>query len=346
MFHFHFLQKALKIEDKINGLIERGRTEKIFTRGAGGICFEDSLIISEKNRELFFDLASLTKVIVTFPLILRLFNDKISIDDEIGNYLPVLQPARDIKISELLFHTSGLPSWKPFYKDTDPKNPDVIKIRERVLKSVPLHRRGNRLYSDIGFMWLGFLIEKLTGLSLSDAFNSFFPEFARRIFFIPLYKEVDKKEFVPTGYCSWRKRRIRGEVHDENAYALGGIAGHAGCFSTIEGVCYFCQEVLKGFRGKSNLFPLSKLEIFVKEKDEKKILPGWDYPEGENSTAGRYFSDFTIGHLGFTGTSIWIDIKRGIGVVLLTNRTIYGRDNRKINPFRRLFHNELLRDII
>jgi CubicO group peptidase (beta-lactamase class C family) len=340
------LQKALKVEEKINKLIEKGIEEKVFTRGAGGICIGDSLIISEKNREYFFDLASLTKVMVTFPLILRLLNEKILIDDEIGNYLPVLPPAKDIRISELLSHTSGLPSWKPFYKDTDPKNPDVEKIRERILMAVPLHKRGSRLYSDIGFMWLGFLIEALTGLSLSDAFRSFFPELSQKIFFIPVTEEVDKKKFVPTGYCSWRKRRIRGEVHDENAYALGGIAGHAGCFSTIEGVCYFCQEVLKGFRGKSGLFPLSKLEIFVKEKDGRKILLGWDYPEGETSTAGKYFSEFTIGHLGFTGTSIWIDIKREIGVVLLTNRTVYGKNNKKINPFRRLFHNELIRDII
>jgi len=346
LFHFHFLQKALKVEEKIDELIQRGRDEKVFTRGAVGICFEETVIVGERNRDCFFDLASLTKVLVTFPLILRLLNEKISIDDEIGNYLPVPGPAKDIKISELLSHTSGLPSWKPFYKDTDPENPDVKRIRERIMMTVPLHKRGSRLYSDIGFMWLGFLIETLTGLSLSDAFGFFFPEFARKIFFIPLHAEVDKKKFVPTGYCSWRKRRIRGEVHDENAYALGGIAGHAGCFSTVEGVCYFCQEMLRGFNGKSQVFPLSKLEIFVKEKDEKKVLLGWDYPEGVKSTAGRYFSDFTIGHLGFTGTSIWIDIKRGIGVVLLTNRTIYGKNNQKINSYRRFFHNELVRAII
>jgi len=336
----------LKIEEKINELIEKGREEKVFTRGTGGICFEDEVIFSEKDWELFFDLASLTKVMVTFPLILRFLNEKISIDDEIGNYLPVLEPSKDIKISELLSHTSGLPSWKPFYNDTDPKNPDVSKMKDKILRCIPLRRRGNRLYSDIGFMWLGFLIENLTGLSLSDAFNSFFPELARKIFYIPVNTEVEKKRFVPTGYCSWRKRRIRGEVNDENAYALGGIAGHAGCFSTIEGVCYFCQEVLKGFKGKSVFFPLSKLEIFVKEIKKKKVLIGWDYPEGENSTAGRYFSDFTIGHLGFTGTSLWLDIKRGIGVVLLTNRTIYGKNNQKINSYRRLFHNELVRAII
>lgn len=336
----------MKIEQKINELIEMGKREGVFTRGVGGVCDEKKIIVSKKDSELFFDLASLTKVLVTFPLILTLLNKKLSIDDEIGEYLPVFGPAMDIKIWELLSHTSGLPSWKPFYKHSDPKNPDVEEIKKMVLKSIPIHKRGKRLYSDIGFMWLGFLIEKLIGLSLSEGFDFYYPTFSKKIFYIPIKKEFDKKKFVPTGYCLWRKRRTRGEVYDENAYALGGIAGHAGCFSTIEGVCHFCQEVLRGFNGKSETFPLSKLEIFLREINGKKIIIGWDYPEGENSTAGRYFSDFTIGHLGFTGTSLWLDVKRGIAVVLLTNRTIYGRNNKKINPFRRSFHNELLRDII
>ncbi len=336
----------MKVEKKINELIELGKRERVFTKGAGGICSETEIILGKKNRNIFFDLASLTKVILTFSLVFRFLNEKFSLDDKIGEFLPVFGPAKDIKIEELLFHTSGLPSWKPFYKSTNPENPDFAKIREKILSCVPIYRRGERLYSDIGFMWLGFLIEKLTGLPIYEAFYHFFPEMAGKIFYIPSGKEVEKKKFAPTGYCGWRKRRIRGEVNDENAYALGGIAGHAGCFSAIDGVCYFCQEILKGFNGKSLLYPVSKLESFIREINGKKVLLGWDYPEGEKSTAGKYFSDFTIGHLGFTGTSIWIDIKRRFGVVLLTNRTIYGRNNMKINAFRRLFHNEILRGLI
>lgn len=337
----------MKIEKKMDALLERGKKERVFTKAAASVCTVDEIWVSGgKEKALFFDLASLTKVVATFSMLLKFLGNKLSAEDHIGDYLPVVSPLRDVKIIELLTHTSGLPSWRPFYRFTSPENPSPEEVKKKVMATVPIRRRGERLYSDIGFMLLGFLIEKLGGGSLSLTLNSIFPrEGERAIFYLP--RPADEKDkFVPTGYCAWRKRRLRGEVHDENAYALGGEAGHAGCFSTIYGVSLFCQEILRGFRGKSSLFPLSKLDSLIMEREGRKILAGWDYPEGERSTAGRYFSEFTIGHLGFTGTSLWIDIKRETGIVLLTNRTIYGKNNPKINPFRRLFYNEIMRDII
>jgi CubicO group peptidase (beta-lactamase class C family) len=191
-------------------------------------------------------------------------------------------------------------------------------------------------------------VEKLTGQNLED--------YIKRILFAPL--EMKDTMFnppknllgriAPTEDDPWRKRVAHGEVHDENAYAMGGVSGHAGLFSTVRDLAKFCQLLLNGgiYNGK-RILKRSTIEYFTKKVDipESTRALGWDTPSKEGSSAGRFVSSKAFGHTGFTGTSIWIDPEKDLFVVFLTNRVHPTRENQKIREVRQRVHDAIFSSI-
>ena len=201
------------------------------------------------------------------------------------------------------------------------------------------------VYSDLGFILLGEILQRVTGHSLD--------QLARERIFAPLGMESTtfkpgaalRPRIAPTEMdATWRKRLIRGEVHDENAFAMGGVAGHAGMFSTAPDLAAFCQMVLDGgIYEHKRLLARATLNQFTAPSTlgQGARTLGWMLPT-ENSTSGHFLAPGSFGHLGFTGTSIWIDPSRELFVILLTNRVYPTRDNEKIAEVRPAVHDAIL----
>ena len=255
------------------------------------------------SRETWFDLASLTKVIFTTTRILQLVEDgRIALDDPLVKAIPDLRQydmnaaERRLTFRGCLAHQTHLPAVEPLY--TYGQDPNTLRafILQRVWQSGP------PVYSDINYMLLGIAIERITGQALIDQ------PLPGNLSFRP-----DPNMCAATERDTWRGRVIRGEVHDENAFALGGASGHAGLFGTVDGVLDFARSLLDG----SALSPESVKAIRTRESDKRTV--GW-----EGSYAGWHGGDAcspdTIGHTGFTGTGLWLDFERGLAWSLLTNR--------------------------
>jgi CubicO group peptidase (beta-lactamase class C family) len=252
----------------------------------------------------WFDLASLTKVMATTPMILALADEgRIDLDRPLTDAIPDLRQydplgaaERRLTFRDCLAHRTFLPAVEPIYTlDGDP-----ARLRAYVLQRE--WPQGPEVYSDINFILLGVAIERLTGAALSQ-----WP-LGKGLAFGP-----PPGPAVATERCSWRGRIIKGEVHDENAFALGGAAGHAGLFGTIDGVLDFALSLLDG----SGASPAALAAMRDRQNGDRtcgweRRFPGWP--------GGQACSDATIGHTGFTGTGLWIDFERGLGWTLLTNR--------------------------
>ena len=241
----------------------------------------------------------------------------------------------------LLLHDSGLPDHRDFYKEAKGRDAVLAKVLAEPL----VHEPGTQVeYSDLGFILLGAVVERLTGESLDlfarqEIFDSLGMD---RSMFNPPRRM--REDIAPTEKdTTYRKRLIWGEVHDENAWAMGGIAGHAGLFSTAQDVAAFAQMILNGgVYGYERLLARSTVQMFTARHTIGKSVRtlGWDVPE-EPSSSGRYFSAASFGHTGFTGTSLWIDPERKLFVVLLTNRVNPTRANEKIRQVRPALHDAI-----
>ena len=304
----------------------------------------------EVDEDSMYDVASLTKPIVTTTAVMLLVQQgRLNLDRPITNYLPEFAAAAKadpdpgwrarITPRMLLLHDSGLPDHRDFFKEA--KGHDAILAR--VLAEPLVNEPGKQIvYSDLGFILLGEIVERLTGESL-DAF-------AKREIFGPLGMDRSafnpprklREDIAPTEKdTAFRKRQIWGEVHDENAWAMGGAAGHAGLFSTAADISAFAQMILNGgIYGHERLLARATIREFTARYPigHSARTLGWDVPEAESSSSGHYFSPASFGHLGFTGTSLWIDPERRLFVVLLTNRVNPTRANEKIRQIRPALH--------
>jgi CubicO group peptidase (beta-lactamase class C family) len=206
------------------------------------------------------------------------------------------------------------------------------------------------VYSDVGYMVLGFVVERLMNQSLAD--------FCQSRIFGPLHacplgyrgqnsqEEMGSEigECAPTEQDPWRGRLLQGEVHDENAFALGGIAGHAGLFGTAEAVGQATQAWLEGYQGIPGVFDSQLVKRFATAQPGTSWALGWDTPS-QPSSSGQWFSPESFGHLGFTGTSIWIDPIRELEVIFLSNRVHPTRDNHAIKAFRPRLHDAIIQEL-
>ncbi len=301
--------------------------------GAGRL---DAADATRPDSRTVWDIASLTKVVGTTSAIMKLVEaGKVRLDEPVRTYLPqwTAPGAATITVRHLLSHSAGLPSWRPFYKEaTSPAE------AERQLFAVsPDTVPGVRyVYSDIGFILLGKLVERVSGVPLArfDSVNVFANAGMRNTRYLP--PASWRPRTAPTEDDPWRQRKLRGEVHDENAAAFGGVSGHAGLFSTGEDLARFARMFLRGglLDGK-RVLSAETINSFVGISNaavSRRAL-GWETPTGSNSS-GTKMSPQAFGHTGFTGTSIWMDPARGVFVVLLTNRVNPTRENRKIGGVR------------
>ena len=295
--------------------------------------------------DTIFGLASLTKVIVTTSSIMKLVEmGRINIYDYIKEYFPELPADKDeITIFHLLTHSSG---YQAIVKLWDQGMNYQQKIK--YLLDLPLENEVGELvnYSDPNFILLGELVQRVSGMSLQ--------EFSQQYFFSPLgmdntsYKpltnlEAAADDIAAAEYCSWRNKMIVGEVHDENAYSLGEISGHAGLFSNNKDLSKFVMMLLNNgsYQDQTVFSPLTIVSMrqnWTADLNQNRAL-GWDLRNNFRSSGGILFSDQAYGHTGFTGTSIWIDPVLELGVVFLTNRVHPTRDNVDIISLRPRLHN-------
>lgn len=330
----------------------------------GRVCLADALghAVREPAEErpatldTIYDLASLTKPLVTGLLSARrIESGELSLDDEVCSYLPEFDRAdkRTITVGQLLTHTSGLPAWRPLYIEAAEAMGALRAIAEQPLETAP----GTRvLYSDLGFITLGLLIEKLAGAPLAEVARReiFVPLELRRTFFNPdraLQTEVAACEMGNAferemceglklrDWANWREQLIWGEVHDGNAHFLGGAAGHAGLFSTARETLQLAEQFVPATTRllKPQTCALFRTDMTVGLEESRSFA--WQLAATVGSTAGPALAPDSFGHTGFTGTSCWIDGARERTFILLTNRT-HARPLPfvNINGVRRTFH--------
>ncbi|MEP6742893.1 MAG: serine hydrolase [bacterium] len=307
--------------------------------------------------ETIYDLASLTKPLVTGLLCSRRIEaGELTIDSSIAHYLAEFDRTdkQAITVRELLTHTSGLPAWQPLYVLAEGKRERVVSaIANLALEDKP----GKRvIYSDLGFILLGFLLERMTGSRLAQLAHQEIiePLKLQRTFFNPelamqtgiaaceIGNGYEREMCHDTGgsdYRDWRKDLIWGEVHDGNAHFLGGAAGHAGLFSTAQDSFVLAQQFLAG---ESKLLKPETCNLFRQNMTpglEEARSPGWQLAASKDSTAGPDLPGDSFGHTGFTGTSCWIDPQHERVFILLTNRThARALPFANINSARRRFH--------
>ncbi len=301
------------------------------------------------DKETMFDLASLTKVVVTTAAIMKLYDEKLLLlDDTVTKYIPEFgnHGKEKITLRNLLLHNSGLPAYKQFYLTcTSPQ-----EILDSVCQTAIVYPTGDSiLYSDLGFIMLGKVVEKTTGITLDRYIDSVFykPLYMFRSMFNPPFSFSDN--IAPTEWDSvFRMRLIQGIVHDENAYLLGGVSGHAGLFSTASDLAIFMQMILNGgtYGGKRYLNS-ETIRLFTTGTDtEGKRALGWDIKTMNGySSAGSLFGPSSFGHTGFSGTSIWVEPEKKIFVILLTNRVHPTRNNHKIMQIRPKVHDAVINSL-
>jgi CubicO group peptidase (beta-lactamase class C family) len=299
--------------------------------------------------DTIYDLASVTKVVATSAACMILYERGLfKLDQPMLELLPEFTASdleqtdlrrQQVTLRMLLAHCSGLPAYVKLFQTAH--NKDAL-LRQALRVPLTANPGARAEYSDIGFILLGEVLERLTREPLD--------QFCRREIFARLNlthmafnPPPEWKPFIPPTEddLAFRHRLIQGEVNDENASVMGGVAGHAGCFSTAEDVSIFAQCMLLG---GTPLVQRKTQEIFTRREDfppgTSRAL-GWDTPS-QPSQSGKYFSSRSYGHLGYTGSSLWIDPDRQLSVTLLTNRTWPDRGSQAIQQIRPAFHDAVV----
>ena len=305
----------------------------------------------EIDANSIFDLASLTKILATTSLFMRLVEQgKVDLDSQ--------YPGKPFTFKQLLTHSSGLPAWKPFYETMISKFGGAgemvnVSISERkkyfyeLVNQVPLENKpGEKIvYSDLGFLLLSQYVETLES-------GKYFCDWVKEqvwsgikdctLHFRPFVSRASDPSSLPSGIastenCPWRGL-LQGEVHDDNCWSMGGVSGHAGVFGSLKDVVAWIRALVTG-----EIVSVATLEKFTKMTTDtlgSRRAIGFDVPglDGLGSTADVFSMNGTIGHLGFTGTSLWIDLDEGKFAILLTNRVHPSREDQRIRQLRRVFH--------
>jgi CubicO group peptidase (beta-lactamase class C family) len=344
-----------------------GKKDKIVYEQAFGW---RSLIPSQSvmQTSTIFDLASLTKPLATTVAMMLLVSDrKVRLDDQVTRFAPPfgVSGKSAVTFRHLLAHCSGLPAWRPYYEE-------IIKaekegkinfvasraarhyVFEAIQREKPLAPPGTQsLYSDLGFIILGEIVEALSGQTL-DRFcqdGIFKPLGLQSTSFVDITRlrsrsiQPVEEMIAATENCPWRKKILCGEVHDDNAYAVGGVAGHAGLFSSARDIHHLLARLNRCLSGQDTFLPQTVVHEFLsrdKTVEDSSFALGWDTPSESKSASGKYFSPHSVGHLGFTGTSVWWDLEKNCHIVLLSNRVHPTRDNEKIREFRPYIHDLIM----
>jgi CubicO group peptidase (beta-lactamase class C family) len=344
-------------------VLEEAISGRAFPGCAFGVLVKDEVVLADAlgrftydatspavTAETRYDIASITKVASTTAAAMLLHQrGLLDLETLLGELLPGFlaarspsDPARHVRLRHLLAHNSGLPGYVELFRTASTPEALINACLKLPLEAEPGTRA---VYSDPGFILLGKALEALTGEALSTwvAREIFLPLGLASTGFAP--PAAERSLIPPTEEdTAFRQRRIQGEVQDENAWVLGGAAGHAGLFSNVPDLLRLGQEILRatGRRENARLYSVETIDIFARRQgpEGSSRALGWDTPS-KISSSGRYFSRHSIGHLGYSGCSLWIDLDAAIAVVLLTNRTWPNRQCQLIRQVRPAFHDAI-----
>jgi serine-type D-Ala-D-Ala carboxypeptidase len=304
------------------------------------------------TRDTIYDLASLTKPLATTLAVMQLIQEsRLSLDQLAASVLPRFWDPlmSQITIRHLLSHSSGLADYRPYYLNLRqfPLKARKKKLEKLLTRECLIGVPGRQvLYSDLGFMILRWIIETISGKRLDHFLSEFlyYPLGLKRLFFIDLKQQACNDNIAATELCAWRNSLLKGKVHDDNAFITGGIDGHAGLFGSAADVARLISVLLSDYRGQSgqSFFSSNLIRVFWSRQTPSGRALGFDMPSADGASCGHYFSKTSVGHLGYTGTSFWIDPEQSIFIVLLTNRVHPSRYNIGIRQFRPLIHNEIM----
>jgi len=319
----------------------KGKWTSLSHAGGAETGWDGAAAIRETTR---FDLASLTKVISTASVVARLVDKKgLRVSDTVGKYLPSVKGSvAQLTLRELLTHTAGLKAWQAVHDGAaEQGHRPFLDWFEKNRAMLTVGPPGTAVvYSDIGFLLLGEVLQRATGQELADLFRA---EVAEPLSLDVAYGPV-KGNVAATEFCLKRNRLLHGEVHDLNSYVLGGKTPHAGLFSSAEALAPFAREWLAAVRGESKWLTRETAEAFTKREVMLAGVPralGWDMPSEKGSSAGEVMSRTSFGHLGYTGTSLWIDPDKQGFVVFLTNRVHPSALDERIRTLRPFVHDKM-----
>jgi beta-N-acetylhexosaminidase len=365
---YEVIDRAIAEKSFPGATLAVGYRGKVTVHAFGNLSYEPGAAATSLNT--IYDIASLTKVVATTTLVAKLvegdFPVPLDLDAKVERYLPeftagqpgeknsgnfaaetaqALQWRHQVTVRHLLTHTSGLPPFQEYWRTSISKQETLSRIFAEPLTYEPGTKE---VYSDLGIILMAEIIERLTGRTLDDLAKAFVfsPLAMGDTMFRPpasIWSRV-----APTEVDNQlRHRLVRGEVHDENAFAMGGVSGHAGVFSTAPDLAAFCQMWLNGgiyahhrVLKRATITQFTSPQVF---SSGARTL-GWAVPT-EGSSSGHFFSAHSFGHTGFTGTSIWIDPDRQLFVVLLTNRVNPTRENQKIAQVRPALHDAVMQGL-
>ncbi|MFP7754177.1 serine hydrolase domain-containing protein [Thermodesulfobacteriota bacterium B35] len=334
---------------------ERGNRQTIVrTAGRTGTDGDNRMTVTE---DTLFDLASLTKPLATALIIFALIDEgKLSLHDPLTRFIdPGEGRLAEIDLDMLLTHSSGLAAYRPYYQRfrpvVEPGNSDAL-VRAILADPLEYEPGSECRYSDLGFILLGRVIEQVSGLGLDECFSRYISgplDLEEDIFFLRLTGSRHRlagRSIAATENCPWRGRVLTGEVHDEHCWLMDGVSGHAGLFGTVGAVLTMCTRILDQWQGRGESGAHALATGLQRKYRDRTWCRGFDMPSPQGSSGGHLLSRHSIGHLGYTGTSFWIDPEKKVIMVLLSNRVHPDRSNRKIRRFRPRFHDTLLHTVL
>jgi CubicO group peptidase (beta-lactamase class C family) len=317
--------------------------EPLWRHAFGTLTFDVDAIPT--TDDTIFDLASLTKVVATTPMVMQqIERGVLALADPVSGHIAAWQSddRADVTLRDLLAHCSGLPAWRPFFRELKGRAAYEEAIAAEQLEYAP---RTRSIYSDLDFTLLGFIVDGRMPTAERFALMLSQMSIIEEIQFVP--PALWRSRIAPTEVDPWRGRLLVGEVHDENAAALGGIAGHAGLFGTAAAVGSYARHLLQVLDGRSGAVRRNTLEEFITKRSDipgSSRALGWDTML-PTSSCGSRMSARAFGHTGFTGTSLWIDPEKDVYVVLLTNRVHPTRENNAIKQVRPAVHDAVIGEL-
>jgi CubicO group peptidase (beta-lactamase class C family) len=320
-------------------------TPGVVLRAFSGGALVCDLQVGDTRR--FYDLASLTKIVFTQQALVQAFDAGLwTQGTTVGDVLPDFTHPQT-RLTELLTHTSGIEWWMPFYEsvDMDMSWMDRRRWLYAQLQGAPCNKTGRAVYSDLGFMLLGFVLEAMHRKNLLQVWQDLkartYPG-SSLDFHVDNHPACPADQYAATELCPWRHKRLQGEVHDDNTWSLGGLSTHAGLFGSIDDLAAYGLQLraqLLGLPGAlvqhATALQFSRRAIAVEAGD---WALGFMLPSPHGASCGRYFSPRSIGHTGFTGTSLWFDPERDLLVAILSNRVYGGRENKAFLALRPQLH--------
>ena len=351
---------------RIRAMMARGVVEGVFPGGVLAVWHAGKTFLEafgwrtylphplRNEEDVFYDLASLTKPLATTLCLMRLVEEEgLSLSAPLAHFLETPPWWKEARLFHLLAHCAGFPAHRPYFARliTKPLAERRTLFLRLVLHESPAYPLGQKhVYSDLGFFVLGEILQLVSGKALDLLFEE-----TRRLLglegllFKPLAAGLVREETAATEVCPWRGKLIWGEVHDENTWVLGGVAGQAGLFGQAEAVLALLLLLLQAYKGELERAFLKRdlLRTFWDwQSPHGTWALGFDRPDPQNSSAGEMISRRAVGHLGFTGTSFWVDVDHELIVVLLTNRVHPERFPNKLAAFRPVLHDLVFKEMV